>query len=159
MYFFAYFLFKNSFRISNEVRVKLSPQRGCLEIHPLDCSRSVPLHPPVASISTTTTKPVLKSIFPNCLATRIIIVLLYALRARKQPPTLIAIYYTMLYTICIIYVMVMACVSWQWTSDLIRIESACVSLFQSDWTQYENQQKMAELLSKTGPCTICPECR
>lgn len=103
MYFFAYFLFKNSFRISSEVRVKLSPQRGCLEIHPLDCSRSVPLHPPVASISTTTTKPVLKSIFPNCLATRIIIVVRVACSKTTPNPYRNILYYAIYYMYYICY--------------------------------------------------------
>lgn len=66
---------------------------------------------------------------------------------------------TLLYYIPYVYMLWSWPASWQWTSDLIRIESACVSLCKSDWTQYENPLKMAELLLKTGPCTICPKCR
>lgn len=66
---------------------------------------------------------------------------------------------TLLYYIPYVYMLWLWPASWQWTFDLIRIESACVSLCKSDWTQYENPLKMAELLLKTGPCTICPKCR
>lgn len=92
IFFFPYFFSRTL--LSSAVGVNLSPQRGCLEIHPLGCSRSVPLHPPVASISTTTTKPVLKSIFPNCLATRIIIVVRIACSKTTPNPYRNLLYYT-----------------------------------------------------------------
>lgn len=91
-FFFPYFFSRTL--LSSAVGVNFSPQRGCLEIHPLGCSRSVPLHPPVASISTTTTKPVLKSIFPNCLATRIIIVVRIACSKTTPNPYRNLLYYT-----------------------------------------------------------------
>lgn len=91
-FFFPYFFSRTL--LSSAVGVNLSPQRGCLEIHPLGSSRSVPLHPPVASISTTTTKPVLKSIFPNCLATRIIIVVRIACSKTTPNPYRNLLYYT-----------------------------------------------------------------